>query len=775
MSDFEFIGKEINRVDGLLKVSGKATYTADIYSPNLLYARILTSPLSHAKIKSIDFEEAKKLSGVRSIVTGKDNPILFGIYLGDKPALAIDKVRYFGEPILAVVADSEEIAEKAIRLIKVEYEPLPFVGNSLDALKESAPIIHENMASYSHIPSIHPEPGTNIANRTKIRKGDIETGFKEADVVIEEEFCFPPGDHVAMEPRAVICEILPDGKVVIFSSTQAPFVVRNLLSKFFGIPHEKIEIIVHKVGGGFGGKAGIQLEGLALILSKSVGGKPVKLVNKREEDILSSPGRIGFYGKVKIGAKNDGKITAINILYIFDSGAYADYAVNISRGAAVSCTGPYNVLNVSCDSLCVYTNHPFATAYRGFGHIELSFAIERAIDILSKKLNLDPIKIRLINAIKKGDTTPTQQLMDESTGDLKKCIESVKELINWNEGDYIKVSENKVRAKGIACFWKPPMIPPNTDAGAIITFNENGSINLSVGVVEIGSGTQTGLAQIVASKFKIDPKMVNVVSDVITDRSPHDWTTAASRSLVMAGRATLDACDDAINQIKEIASAVLRCSKEDLDIEDGKVFIIGARDKFIELKNLVLGYVYPNGNSIGGPIIGRGKYIARFLTDIDKDTGKGEPSLEYTIGAEAVEVEVNLKDGSYKILKAACVLDAGRVINKKLAKHQVIGGINMAIGFSTTEGFVFDSRERVINNSLRDFKIPRFSEKPEYLVDFVETPQLDGPYGARGIGEEGILGIPGALSNALSRAIEKEIKKLPITFEKVFNKIKEGK
>lgn len=775
MSDFEFIGKEINRVDGLLKVSGKATYTADIYSPNLLYARILTSPLSHAKIKSIDFEEAKKLSGVRSIVTGKDNPILFGIYLGDKPALAIDKVRYFGEPILAVVADSEEIAEKAIRLIKVEYEPLPFVGNSLDALKESAPIIHENMASYSHIPSIHPEPGTNIANRTKIRKGDIETGFKEADVVIEEEFCFPPGDHVAMEPRAVICEILPDGKVVIFSSTQAPFVVRNLLSKFFGIPHEKIEIIVHKVGGGFGGKAGIQLEGLALILSKSVGGKPVKLVNKREEDIVSSPGRIGFYGKVKIGAKNDGKITAINILYIFDSGAYADYAVNISRGAAVSCTGPYNVLNVSCDSLCVYTNHPFATAYRGFGHIELSFAIERAIDILSKKLNLDPIKIRLINAIKKGDTTPTQQLMDESTGDLKKCIESVKELINWNEGDYIKVSENKVRAKGIACFWKPPMIPPNTDAGAIITFNENGSINLSVGVVEIGSGTQTGLAQIVASKFKIDPKMVNVVSDVITDRSPHDWTTAASRSLVMAGRATLDACDDAINQIKEIASAVLRCSKEDLDIEDGKVFIIGARDKFIELKNLVLGYVYPNGNSIGGPIIGRGKYIARFLTDIDKDTGKGEPSLEYTIGAEAVEVEVNLKDGSYKILKAACVLDAGRVINKKLAKHQVIGGINMAIGFSTTEGFVFDSRERVINNSLRDFKIPRFSEKPEYLVDFVETPQLDGPYGARGIGEEGILGIPGALSNALSRAIEKEIKKLPITFEKVFNKIKEGK
>ncbi|MBC7194842.1 MAG: xanthine dehydrogenase family protein molybdopterin-binding subunit [Caldisericia bacterium] len=775
MSEYDFVGKEISRVDAKLKVSGKAIYTNDLNFPDLLHARILTSPLAHAKIKSIDTTEAKKVYGVRSVITGKDYPILFGIYLGDKPPLAIDKVRYFGEPVAAVVADSEEIAERAIKLIKVEYEPLPVVGNPLDALKENAPIIHEEMEKYSHISSIHPEPGTNIANRTKIRKGDIIKGFQESDVIIEDEFCFPPGDHVAMEPRAVICEILPDGMVIIYSSTQAPFVVRNLLSKFFGIPHEKIRVIAPKVGGGFGGKAGIQLEGLALILSKSVNGKKVKLVNKREEDLISSPGRIGFYGKVKIGAKSDGKIQAMDILYVFDSGAYADYAVNISRGAAVSCTGPYNVPNVRCDSLCVYTNHPFATAYRGFGHIELSFAIERAIDILSKKLNMDPAQLRYINAIKKGDTTPTQQLMDDSTGDLRKCIERVKELIKWDEGQYIKIDENRVRAKGISCFWKPPMIPPNTDAGAIITFNENGSINVSVGVVEIGSGTQTGIAQIVASKFKLDISKVNVVSEVVTDRSPHDWTTAASRSLVMAGRAVIEACDDAINQIKEVASQVLRCPKEDLDIKDGKVYVLGAEHKFLELKDIVLGYVYPNGNSIGGPIIGRGKYIARFLTDIDKDTGKGEPSLEYTIGAEAVEVEVNLRDGSYKVLKAACVLDAGKVINKKLAKNQVIGGIEMSIGFTTTEGFVFDSRERVLNYSLRDFKIPRYGEHPEYLVDFIETPQLDGPYGARGIGEEGILGIPPALANAISKAIGKEIKRLPITFERVFNKIREEK
>jgi CO/xanthine dehydrogenase Mo-binding subunit len=241
----------------------------------------------------------------------------------------------------------------------------------------------------------------------------------------------------------------------------------------------------------------------------------------------------------------------------------------------------------------------------------------------------------------------------------------------------------------------------------------------------------------------------------------------------MAGRAVIDACDDAINQIKDIASSILKCPKEDLDLKDGKVFVLGDENKFLELKDIVLGYVYPNGNSIGGPIIGRGKYISRFLTDIDKETGKGEPSLEYTIGAEAVEVEVDLRDGNYKVLKAVCVIDAGRVINRKIAKNQVIGGMEMAIGFTTTEGFVFDSRERVLNFSLRDFKIPRFSEHPEYFVDFIETPQYDGPFGARGIGEEGILGIPGALSNALSKAVGKEIKRLPITFERVFNIIKE--
>ena len=256
----------------------------------------------------------------------------------------------------AVVADTEQAVQAALKMISIEYETLPCVRSPEDALNSDAPVLHEEMTHYTHIDAILPEPGSNIANRTKIRKGNVKKGLEEADVVIEESFSLPPGDHVAMEPRVAIAEIMADGQVIIHSATQAPFVARHLLSIFFGIPTGKITVIVPKVGGGFGGKAGIQLEGLAYLLSKSVNGRPVRVINSREDDLISSPGRMGLQATVKLGAKQDGTLTAADLLYLFDSGAYADYAVNISRAAAIACTGPYRIPHVRCDSLCVYTN-----------------------------------------------------------------------------------------------------------------------------------------------------------------------------------------------------------------------------------------------------------------------------------------------------------------------------------------------------------------------------------------------------------------------------------
>lgn len=762
---FNVIGKNIERKDGKEKVNGNIKYTDDLPVPGMLYTAFVTSPHAHAEILDIESNAAGKEKGILGVFTGSDFPYLIGLYLGDKPPLARDKVRYFGEPVAVVVAHSESEARSAAKLIKINYKQLPIVSSPVDAIKNGAAILHEKLDTYNHIDAILPEPGTNISNRTKIRKGNIEEGFKKADVIIDEEFSFPPGDHVFIEDRIAIVEIRSDGQVIIRSSTQSPFGVQNLMSSFFDIPSGKITVTAPPVGGGFGGKAGIQLEPLTYLLSKKMNGRPVRVALKREEDLISAPGSAGLHAKVRLGANKEGKLTAADIMLLFDSGGYADYAVNVSRAAAFASSGPYKIDNIKTDSLSVYTNHPYATAYRGFGHIELSYAIERAMDILAEKLKIDPLNFRIINAIKAGDTTPTQNVLDNSTGDLKGCLNKVAERLKWSEGNYLKVTDKIVRTKGVACFWKAPAIPTNTEAGAIITFNNDGSINLSTGAVEIGQGILTGLAQIVAEEFGINTDMVHVVREIITDRSPHDWTTAASRTLFMAGRAAIMAASDAISKIKKTASSILMCPEEDLDVKDDRVFIRDEKGKYILLKNIVNGYTYPDGKSIGGPIIGTGQYIARHLTHVDSETGKGRPALEWTMGAEGVEVEVNLQDGTFKILKAACAMDVGRVINPDIARGQVVGSIAMGIGYSTTEAFEFDKNQKVLNGNLRDFKILRYGEHPEYFVDFLTTPQQDGPYGARGLGEQGIIGIPGALSAAFSKAVGKQLNKMPLTPE----------
>ncbi len=762
------IGESVARLESAEKVTGRARYVGDIQFPGLLHAALVTSPHAHAGIVSIDTSAARNAPGVLAVVTGEDFPWNLGIYLGDKPPLARKVVRHFYEPVAAVVAESEAAARAAAALVKIKYEPLPPVLSPREALKPGAPILHEDMAAYRHIPAIMPEPGTNVANRSRIRKGDVKRAFEEADVVAEVDVSFPPGDHGAMEPRGSIAEIRPDGSVVVISSTQAPFVVRSLLSIGFGIPAGKIAVIAPYLGGGFGGKAGIQLEGLAYLLSKSVGGRPVKLVNKREEDMATSPGHIGLESTVKIAATKDGRILGMDLLYLFDSGGYADYAVNISRAAAISCTGPYRVENVRCDSLCVYTNHPFATAYRGFGHIELATAIERAIDVLAEKLDMDPVELRLKNAVKAGDTTPTGSVLDLNTGDLAACIKKTAGMINWSEGSRKETGDGKVRAKGIACLWKAPAMPTNADGGAVITFNEDGSVNVITGAVEIGSGATTAIAQIAAERLKLDLDKIHVAAELDTRRHPHDWATAASRTTFMVGRAVVEACDDAISQIRNTAAQVLHCLPQELEVSGGRVFLPDFPEVGLDLAGVALGYVYENGHAVGGQVIGRGRYISRRLTEIDPETGHGHPALEWTLGAQAVEVELDLRDGSFKVVVAASTLDVGKVINPAIARGQVTGAIQMALGFASKEGFTFNDRGQVTNGSLRTYKLPRIGDDPKYYIDFVETPQRDGPYGMRGMGEQGIIAIPAALANAVSRAIGKPVNTLPVTAERTW-------
>ncbi|MBZ9686851.1 xanthine dehydrogenase family protein molybdopterin-binding subunit [Clostridium estertheticum] len=774
MHNLNVIGKSVPRKESLDKVTGIAKYTDDYQIPGLLHARMITSPYAHAKIKSIEYANSLSASGVRAVFTGQYFPQLIGSTIVDRPPIAIDKVRYNGEPVAVVVADSEVEAEKAAQLIKVQYEPLPVVNSPSEALKKDAPLVHEKLGQYSIIDETFPETNTNIANRTKIRKGDIKKGWEKSEVTVEASFSFPPSDHAAMETRSARAEILADGKVIIYSASQAPFTIKKLISYFFKIDPGKVIVNVPLVGGAYGGKTAVQLEFIAYLCSKAVGGRQVKLTNTREEDLITSPAHIGLDAKIKLGCTKDGRLTAAEITYLFDGGAYSDRAVIISKAAAVDCTGPYNIENVWCDSLCLYTNHTYAAAFRGFGHAELTFPIERTMDILADKLGMDPLELRLRNAILPGDTSPTQTLLTRNNlGDLPKCIQRMAELIHWEEGRITETKDGKVKAKGISIFWKNSNTALNAGGGAILTFNPDGSINLICAAVEMGQGTKTALAQILAEKMKMDVDQIHVVMEVNTQTAPDHWKTAASRTTFLIGRAILRAAEDAINQLCTAAAIALRCSSDELEVGGGKVFLRDNPQIGIEISKIAFGYTYPNGNSVGGQVIGRGSFVLEHLTSLDPETGKGNPGPEWTVGAAAVEVEFDKKEYTYKIIKAACVIDAGKVINPGVAKGQISGGMNLGLSFASRESFLFTDKGVIQNKQLRTYKIMRFGENPEYLVDFIETVQTDAPYGARGIGEYGVIGMPAALANSLSYAAQVPLNQLPLIPEFIW-KAKEG-
>lgn len=763
------IGKSVPKKESLDKVTGRAMYTDDQVNRHTYSVRTIVSPYAHARIITINTSEAEVQQGVRAVITGKDVPILTGEGIRDRPPIAIDKVRYHGEVVALVVADNSHIAAKAARLIDVTYEPLPVVNSPSEAIQQGATLVHEQLGEYQRDEEVNAIANTNIANLVKIRKGNITQGWQESEVTVNTKVAFGPSDHVAMETRVATTEIMSDGQVIIHSSTQSPFMVKKLISDYFNLPIKKVIVHTPLVGGAYGGKTPIQLELLTYIASRAVGGKRVKLVNPREEDLITSPCHIGLEATVKLGATSSGILKVIEVLFLFDGGAYGDKAVDIIKAAAVDCTGPYHIENVWCDALCMYTNHTYATAYRGFGHSELTFAIERAMDQLARKLNIDPLELRYHNAILPGQTTPTQaQLTRSNLGDIQKCIKRLKDMMNWEEGQWFQVNEETVRAKGVGCFWKTSTVDTDAPSGAVIMFNPDGTVNLNCGVVEIGTGTKTVLAQIVAERLKLDTSQVHVHMEVITDLTPEHWKTVASQGVYMAGRAALEASDDAINQLFAIAGCVLRVEKAELELTKDFVCVKGDPNHCVAIKDIAYGYTYPNGNAIGGQIIGRGNFIMKHHTRLDPETGKGIPGPEWTVGAQAVEVELNILDGTYKLLKAASVIDAGHVLNYKGALAQVMGGMSMGLSFASREQFIYNKDGIVQNPQLRTYQVMHFGEQPKYLVDFIETPFEESAYGARGIGEHGVIGMPAALANSLSLAAQVELLELPLLPEKIW-------
>lgn len=764
------IGKSVQRKDAWDKVTGKAKYTDDFSATGILTARLLTSTCAHARILDIDVSKALGVNGVKAVLTGADCPELFGPLMQDRPALARDVVRYAGEPVALVVAGDKPTAEKAVRLIKVNYEPLPFVLTPSQAMAEGAPLIHEQVNAYKKVMTdIYPEAGTNVASRYRMRKGNMDKAWKRCSTIVEQRFFLPPSDHLAMEVRTARAEISSSGDVLITTSSQSPFSVRKQLAEAFLIPSGKIQVRVPFVGGGFGGKAPVTLEILAFLASRSVGGKAVRLTIPREQDMATAPCRMGLEANIKVGVDENGLIQAADLTYQLDCGAYTDISPYMTKAIAMDCTGPYHIENLLCDAICVYTNHTYVTSFRGFSHETFTFCIERVLDILARECSLDPLAFRIRNAIHPGSLTPSQVKCTASLiGDLTQCLNNIKELAEWDGGNAVPIKNNTVRAKGVACFWKTTNPPTNAISGAFITFNPDGSVNLHTGIVEMGSNGQTHLAQMLAEKLKIDADQVHVVIPVDTRTAPEHWKTVASMTEYMAGHAVMRAADDLLDQLRRNGSQAFGCSADEIEVEQGHVFLKKNPKQFIALKDIVQGYQSTSGESIGEPVLGRGGFMLKGLCKLDPRTGQGKTGPDWTLGAQVVEVEADLKTYTYRILNASTVIDIGKVINPESMRAMISGGMAMGLSLSSREGYAYDQNGIPKLPNLRTYKLLHIGQEPDYRVGFVETPENQSPYGVRSFAEHGVIGIPAALGNALSTAFGKQLVTLPLTPETIW-------
>ncbi|MBL8057767.1 MAG: xanthine dehydrogenase family protein molybdopterin-binding subunit [Anaerolineales bacterium] len=762
------VGESVARLDGQEKVTGAAQFADDIqFGPGLLHARILRSPHAHALIKRIDASRALALPGVRAVVTGEQTPGYIGLYLQDRHIFCRDRVRYIGDPVAGVAAVDEQTAEKALDLIEVEYEPLPAVFDPVAGTRPDAPLLHPDLGQYEAVNFIFPKPNTNISNHFKIRRGDVAGAWAQCAAVVEREYRVPHIQHVPIEPHVAVAKWDEKGKITLWASSQSPFAQRNLIAKALHISQSQIQVVAPYVGGGFGAKAGVSMEALAVVIAGAVKGRPVKLRLTREEEFFTTFVRQGLVARFKLGCDTEGRLLALENTYYWDAGAYTEYGVNMTRAGGYSGTGPYDVPNVSVDSICVYTNHPVGGPMRGFGMPELHAGLEQAMDDLARSIQLDPVEFRRRNCIRGGDTVATGMTM-HPTG-LPDCIEQAAAAINWGH-KAPPSAPTKRRGKGFAIMWKAPAMPPNAGSSARVQFNEDATVTVSVGGQEIGQGTFTVMAQMAAAALGVPYEWVKVAGPVDTDYSPYEWQTVASRLTWSMGNAVKAAALDARRQVLEMVAQAWKENPDDLDIVNGQV-ISYKTEEARSLKDIVIyGLPNPDGDGwIGGPVLGRGSFMPTYVTGLDAETGQGPRAVvHYTTGAQAVEVEVDLETGKVEVLRGVAAFDVGKAINPEMVKAQMEGGLVQGISTAFFEGLKLKDG-RVQNPSFVDYRIATAADAPPQVeAIIVEVAQDDGPWGARGIGEHSMVPTLPAIANAIYDAVGIRMDAPPFSAEKVF-------
>lgn len=760
------LGKPFPRVEGQSKLTGAFRYVDDIgFDSDLLHVRLLHSPHAHARILNIDASAAQSLPGVHVVITGRDIEGRLGMNLHDRRVLAKDRVRYVGEPVAAIAAESPEIAEHAVELIRVEYEPLPGVFTVEASVADGATLIHPELETYARGEFVFPAPGTNVNQNCYFSQGNLEKGWANAAVVLERTYRSPHVHHVSMEPHGGVAQLEADGTVTMWASTQAPFLQRHLISQALGLAPDQLRVITWGVGGGFGGKVLVSIEAIVVALALRAGGRPVKLVLSRSEEFTSTFVRPGLVARIKMGAGADGRLTAVEAHYSWDCGASGDATADIAWATAYVGTGPYRIPNLQITSRSVYTNHPPSGQMRGNGMAEVHWAIEQHIDALARKLGWDAVAFRLHNAVKGGDLILDGRVM-HATG-LDQCIRHAADAIWSAKTMGRRPAAHKRRGKGLAAMWNAVILRAQSESFASVELTPEGVCLIGIGGVDVGQGVYTLAVQLAASELGLSPDRVQV-SPIDTGASPQEWQGQSSHLTLSTGNAILKAAHAAKGQILEFVAGGWNEPIGNLDIVEASV-ISYASERSIALTALLSeGMVMTDGTRQRRGFRGEGRFTPPKATMPVAGGQPIPPVLHFTVGAMATEVEVDSETGEVKVLRAASAFDVGNAINPDIVRSQIRGGAMQGLSVALLEHLIYDDGVP-LNATFLDYRLATIQDLPQSLEPIiVEVPQDTGPYGARGVGEHSLIPAAPAVANAVYDAVGVRVETLPITGERVW-------
>jgi CO/xanthine dehydrogenase Mo-binding subunit len=753
------VGQAIPQLEAEEKLSGSAQYIADMYRPGMLYGAILQSPLPHARIRGYDLSEALALPGVRAIVTGDDldDAHRMGAFVKDEPAFAKGKVRYVGEIVAAVAADTEAIARQATRLIRVDYEELPAVLDPVQALAPDATRVHEDAASYAS--AFDSGTDGNLCSRTSFRAGDIDAAWAQCDLVVEGHYHTQAQAHLSIEPCGALAEVDAAGRVTLWSANQSVFRVQASVCESLGLPMTRLRCLTPRIGAGFGNKMEAHVQPAVVLLALKAR-KPVKLILSREEDFESVRARHPATIRMKTGVRRDGTLVAREVELLLDGGAYGDDSPGVLGYALLMNCGPYRIPNVHAHGRVAYTNKLRFGAFRGFGVPQMTFASETQLDEIARKLAMDPIALRRRNMLVDGDPWFGGQPI--LSNGLAQCVDLVEKESGWPAPS--ESPPGRKRGFGVAL---TAHISGLLASGAIVRMLEDGSVLLNTGAVDIGQGSNTVLTQMCAEALKLPVDRVAIASPD-TDGSPYNWGTTASRVTYVAGRSVVGAAAEVEGKLKAHASQMLECAVEDLELlPGGRVAVKGVEQRSVSFAEI-------SGRAhwaAGGPIIGTHSWVFDQRTiDPKRAVVQGLPFPQigiYSFSALVVEVEVDELTGKVRVVHAWSACDIGRAINPTMATGQIEGAFVQGMGYALTEEMVWDG-PRLANPSLMDYKIPTFAELPESLRAYlVESNEPSGPFGAKSVGEIGINGVAAAIANGIANATGVQLHQLPLTAERV--------